>query len=122
MRYLMLVLMLVLVGCTTSKFKKDVLDNLTSTFAGHGECGGYDDMRDDLDSLLDKSKCLEDNEIAPNYMKSLPDGVWSAKAMCCFAVLQELDYSDKTVKPKDSWNCKKPIDYETALLECQKLE
>lgn len=110
-------------SCTTTKFEQDVLDNLSSTFAGYGECGSYDDVIKDLKVLVKKSGCLDEAYTASRYVSKIPDGVWSAKGICCFSVLQELGFSSENIlKTGDSWRCVKQTDYDIALKECQKLE
>ena len=121
MRFLGLIFtLLVFQGCTTTEVEKSAIDNLVSTFAGYGNCSNYDEMNDYFTSLVKKADCSKDD---PDLFKDLPDGTWSAKGVCCFKALEELNKTSGVfLKVEKSWKCTKPLNYEIVLAECQTLE
>jgi|GEM_PF-5678794 len=115
MKYILLAILLVFTACKTCPDNKIISDHLSTAIVGHFECG------DSQPIILDIEKAVSDMDYcgdfdSTKYVQALPDGNWTAKAICCWAVLPKLKEKAK------HWKCKKDIKFKTLVEECQTLE
>jgi hypothetical protein len=121
MRYLF-ILLLAMYGCVTCPANQEVADVFVEHFAGHGECGNYDVIKEDVTAQVEEWGFCSDKWNVDEIVKILPDGVWSANGMLCYATLLDIKKSLSMSFPS-AWNCKHPekINYDMIEKECQEL-
>lgn len=106
MKYLLLLILALLGSCKTCPLNEPITEAIVTGLAGYGECGGYEDMKDDVSDLVAKvGICKKDLDVQP-CLKFVPDGVCSVKCIACSVVGKSIaGYAKWPVK----WNCKKPV-------------
>ena len=95
----------ILSGCTTCPANDEITEVIATAFKGYAYCGKYENMKMDIKPQVEKQDFCGDKFDTSKIIQTLPSGAWTAKGMCCYAVLRGY-WKDHLEHGLPDWGCK----------------